>query len=169
MQTSNRPAAWSRLRSFLTRGARAYLLLISLCILLPPGSIARTHSSQVKDTRRHHYQIQLKLDFDALSYAGSERVRWINHSCKPNCETEEDGGRVFIKVLRNIAAGEELFYDYGLVIDGRYTAKLMAEYPCWCGAKSCRGTLLAPKKRKARDSKDSQDSEETPKNKKTKG
>jgi hypothetical protein len=25
------------------------------------------------------YQIQLKIDFDALSYAGSERVRWINH------------------------------------------------------------------------------------------
>ena len=100
---------------------------------------------------------------------GGNSSRCINHSCKPNCETEEDGGRVFIKVLRNIAAGEELFYDYGLVIDGRYTAKLLAEYPCWCGAKSCRGTLLAPKKRKARDSKDSQDSEETPKNKKTKG
>lgn len=25
------------------------------------------------------YQIQLKIDFDALSYAGSERVRWMNH------------------------------------------------------------------------------------------
>jgi hypothetical protein len=25
------------------------------------------------------YQIQLKIDFDALSYAGSEQVRWINH------------------------------------------------------------------------------------------
>ncbi len=80
MQTINRPAACSRLRSFLSRGARASVLLISLCILLPLGSIARTHSSQAKDTRRHHYQIQLKLDFDALSYAGSERVRWINHS-----------------------------------------------------------------------------------------
>jgi SET domain-containing protein len=54
---------------------------------------------------------------------------------------------VFIRALRDIAAGEELFYDYGLVIDEPYTKALKAEYPCWCGAKKCRGTLLAPKKR----------------------
>ena len=75
-------------------------------------------------------------------------ARWINHSCEPNCEADEVDGRVYIKALRNIAAGEELNYDYGLIIDERYTPKLKAEYPCWCGAKSCRGTLLAPKRRK---------------------
>ena len=71
--------------------------------------------------------------------------RWINHSCAPNCEADEQKGRVFIKALRNIPAGQELFYDYGLVIDAKYTKKLKAEYPCWCGAPNCRGTLLAPK------------------------
>jgi SET domain-containing protein len=55
---------------------------------------------------------------------------------------------VFIKSLRNIKAGEELNYDYGLIIDERYTPKLKAEYPCWCGSKNCRGTLLAPKRRR---------------------
>jgi uncharacterized protein len=75
-------------------------------------------------------------------------ARWINHSCDPSCEADEQNGRVFIKAMRNIAAGEELNYDYGLVIDERYTPKLRAEYPCWCGAKKCRGTLLAPKGRK---------------------
>ncbi|MDO8375310.1 MAG: SET domain-containing protein-lysine N-methyltransferase, partial [Polaromonas sp.] len=69
----------------------------------------------------------------------------INHSCKPHCEADEQDGRVFIKALRNIPAGDELFYDYGLIIDAPYTKKLLAEYPCWCGAKNCRGTLLAPK------------------------
>ena len=77
--------------------------------------------------------------------AGGNSSRWINHACKPNCEADEDSGRVFIKALRNIKAGEELFYDYGLIIDAKYTKKLLAEYPCWCGAKKCRGTLLAPK------------------------
>ena len=72
-------------------------------------------------------------------------ARWINHSCEPNCEADEVNGRVYIKALRNIAAGEELNYDYGLIIDERYTPKLKAEFPCWCGAESCRGTLLAPK------------------------
>ena len=51
--------------------------------------------------------------------------------------------------MRDIAAGEELNYDYGLVIDERYTPKLKAEYPCWCGSAHCRGTLLAPKRRLA--------------------
>jgi uncharacterized protein len=29
-------------------------------------------------------------------------ARWINHSCAPNCEADEDEGRVFIKALRSI-------------------------------------------------------------------
>ena len=55
---------------------------------------------------------------------------------------------MFIKALQSIAAGSELFYDYGLIIDARYTPKLLADYPCWCGAPDCRGTLLAPKEKK---------------------
>jgi uncharacterized protein len=74
---------------------------------------------------------------------GGNSSRWINHSCKPNCEPDEIDGRIFIKARRNILAGEELSYDYGLVIDAPLTDKLKAEYPCWCGAKKCRGTLLS--------------------------
>ncbi len=81
---------------------------------------------------------------DAL-YGGNSS-RWINHSCDGNCEADEVEGRVYIKARRNIAAGEELNYDYGLILEERYTPKLKAEYPCWCGAKTCRGTLLAPKR-----------------------
>ena len=32
------------------------------------------------------------------------------------------------------------------MLEERYTAKLKAEYPCYCGAANCRGTLLAPKR-----------------------
>jgi SET domain-containing protein len=77
---------------------------------------------------------------------GGNAARWINHACKPNCEADEEGGRVFIKALRKIEPGEELFYDYGLVIDLPYTKKLKREYACHCGAKKCRGTMLSPKK-----------------------
>jgi hypothetical protein len=80
-------------------------------------------------------------------------ARWINHSCDPSCEADEQDGRVFIKALRNIAAGEELSYDYGLIIDEPYTKKLKAEFPCWCGSDSCRGTLLAPKSDKDKKGK----------------
>ena len=78
---------------------------------------------------------------DAL-YGGNSS-RWINHSCKPSCEPDEVDGRIFIKAIRDIKAGEELSYDYGLVIDAPMTPALKLEYPCWCGAKKCRGTLLS--------------------------
>jgi SET domain-containing protein len=74
-------------------------------------------------------------------------ARWINHACTPNCEADEQDGRVFIKALRDIEPGEELFYDYGLVIDDRYTPKLKKQFACRCGTRDCRGTMLAPKRR----------------------
>jgi len=77
---------------------------------------------------------------------GGNQARWINHSCKPNCEADEVDGRVFILTLRDIQADEELFYDYGLVLDERHTKKLKKEYACYCGHGRCRGTMLAPKR-----------------------
>jgi hypothetical protein len=74
---------------------------------------------------------------------GGNAARWINHSCKPNCETEEDKkGRVYIKARRKIAEGEELTYDYQLTYDGKMGKKMRAAYDCRCGAKRCRGTML---------------------------
>ena len=78
---------------------------------------------------------------------GGNASRWINHACDPNCEADEEEGRVFIKALRDLKPGEELFYDYGLVIDERYTPKLKKQYECRCGSPRCRGTMLAPKRR----------------------
>ncbi len=40
-------------------------------------------------------------------------ARYVNHSCRPNCETEIKRGQIFISSIKNIKKGEELFYDYG--------------------------------------------------------
>ena len=104
----------------------------------------RRHPHDPKDPN-HTFYFHIDEDHVIDAKHGGNSSRWINHSCKPNCEADEVEGRVFIKALRNIKAGEELFYDYGLIIDAPYTKKLLAEYPCWCGANNCRGTLLAPK------------------------
>ena len=80
-------------------------------------------------------------------YLGNS-AKWINHACEPNLEAEQIGNRVFLSALHDISPGEELFFDYGLVIDARMTAKLKKEYACWCGADTCRGTMLAPKSRR---------------------
>lgn len=72
-------------------------------------------------------------------------ARWINHSCSPNCEAQEDedGERVYIVALEDIAEGTELLYDYGLVIDDVLTETLKQQYQCLCNAPECRGTMLA--------------------------
>ena len=71
-------------------------------------------------------------------------IRHVARARRGDQFADEEEGRVFIKALRNIQSGEELNYDYGLIIDAPYTKKLLAEYPCWCGSKNCRGTLLSP-------------------------
>ena len=75
-------------------------------------------------------------------------ARWINHACQPNCESDVDEKRhrVFIRAVRKIRRGEELFYDYGLAVEEPYTRKLKKRFACRCGARDCRGTMLAPKR-----------------------
>ncbi len=117
-------------------------------IITWPEAQAR-HPHDPKDPNHTFYfSLENGNVIDALF--GGNSSRWINHSCDGNCDADEENGRVFIKALRNIKAGEELNYDYGLIIDEPYTKKLKAEYPCWCGAKTCRGTLLARKTRKSK-------------------
>ena len=117
------------------------------------------HPHDPKDPN-HTFYFHVNEDRVIDALFGGNSSRWINHSCNPNCEADEDNDRIFIKAIRNIKAGEELNYDYGLIIDEPYTKKLKAEYPCWCGAKNCRGTLLSPKER--------QDTPKIPKQKKAK-
>ncbi len=81
-------------------------------------------------------------------------ARWINHSCSPNCESvtvEDPKGdpkkdRVFIESSRAIKAGEELTYNYGIVLAEPHTAKLKKLWACHCGSRKCTGTMLQPKR-----------------------
>ena len=102
------------------------------------------------DDPDHTFYFHVDDDHVIDGNVGGNTSRWINHSCAPNCEAEEDGHRVWILALTDISPGEELSFDYGLVIDERYTAKLKKQFGCRCGAPQCRGTMLAPKRRTAR-------------------
>lgn len=68
---------------------------------------------------------------------GFGTAMFLNHSCNPNCETEEDEGRIFIKAIRDIAAGEELVYEYNLHDSDD------EQGDCHCGAERCRGTMFS--------------------------
>jgi SET domain-containing protein len=101
----------------------------------------------------HTFYFQIEEDRVIDGLHGGNASRWINHSCAPNCEPEVTDGRVFINALRPILVGEELNYDYGLIIDEPMTKKLKAQYPCRCGSPLCRGTLLAVKSKPSRKEK----------------
>ena len=109
-----------------------------------PEALRRHPHDPKQPNHTFYFHLDNGLVIDALH--GGNSSRWINHSCEPNCEAEESDGRVFIKALRDILPGEELFYDYGLVIDERYTPKLKKQFACYCGSADCRGTMLAPKR-----------------------
>jgi SET domain-containing protein len=107
-------------------------------------AVARHPHDPAQPNHTFYFHLDTGEVIDALY--GGNKARWINHACEPNCEAEEIEGRVFIKALRDLEAGEELFYDYGLVLDERHTAKVKKQFACWCGAATCRGTMLAPKR-----------------------
>lgn len=94
----------------------------------------------------HHtflFAVNSRVVIDA-SVDGNE-ARFINHSCEPNCESVIEGSRVFIDAAKAIKTGAELLYDYAYTRDGTETEEEETGlYGCKCGAKTCRGSILAP-------------------------
>jgi SET domain-containing protein len=95
----------------------------------------------------------LNLDKDT-AIDGAEQgneARFINHSCDPNCEVYCFDETPYIYAMQEIPAGAELTFDYMLqsILSHRLSRALSRElFPCNCGAPACRGTLIAPPKRK---------------------
>ena len=54
------------------------IALLFPCLLFAYAARVKTQQTVSSLPLIHRYQIQLKLDFDARSYSGSETVRWIN-------------------------------------------------------------------------------------------
>ncbi len=108
----------------------------------------------------HTFLFTLNDDYIIDGNRNGSVARWINHSCDPNCEAilqEFDGDdrrrdKVFIHAKRDLAQGEELTFDYGIVLSVPHTGKLKKLWACRCGSESCTGTLLKdkPKGKKAR-------------------
>ena len=70
-------------------------------------------SDEEADKNGGKYLFEVDKDLVINGTTRGNIARYINHSCRPNCESEIDGKRVFIYAKRNIKSGEELAYDYG--------------------------------------------------------
>jgi uncharacterized protein len=91
-----------------------------------------------KATEERDDRYSLLID-DGVLFEMLDQTRWINHSCDPNADVdmggdEEGGYWAQIVASRDIAAGEEIVYDYAF-------DPAVAE-PCCCGTPACRGMII---------------------------
>ncbi|HZV70610.1 MAG TPA: SET domain-containing protein-lysine N-methyltransferase [Saprospiraceae bacterium] len=99
-----------------------------------------------QDSKGHSHTMLFTVDDDRVinGNTGGD-AKYINHGCDPNCEAVQYGDKVFIEALRSIPKGQELTYDYHLVVDGKITDEVKQEYACFCGSPKCRGTQIDAK------------------------
>ncbi len=76
------------------------------------GKLLRTKDCEVlQDHNRYLYEINNRWTIDG---AGRKNIaRYINHSCRPNSESDTRKLRIFVRSLRAIKPGEEINYHYG--------------------------------------------------------
>lgn len=72
-------------------------------------------TSDEANHRGGQYLFELNDDWTIDGRGRENTARYINHSCRPNCEPElsNDERHVYIHTKRHIKAGEELTYNYG--------------------------------------------------------
>ena len=78
----------------------------------------------------------LQVGMDAFKLPSGSIDDFTNHSCEPNTGIRLLPEGVSVLALRDIAAHEELTYDYSTYLNNPY--ERMA---CLCGAATCRGTI----------------------------
>ncbi len=62
---------------------------------------------------------------------------YVNHSCDPNAGFK---GQIFMVAIKKIG-GEEITYDYAMVMNSHPASNTYLTFQCTCGAKRCRGTI----------------------------
>ncbi len=82
------------------------------------------------------YIFELNQRYDLDGRTRGNIARLINHSCKPNCRSENIRGHIWIIAVRDIVAGEELSFDYGFPLSE------WRMHPCRCGARGCVGYIV---------------------------
>ena len=85
------------------------------------------------------YVFELNKKFDIDGSPIYNKARYINHSCKPNCEVKIINGHIWIYSIRNIKKNDELSYDYGYEFD----SEDYVDHICRCGSKNCIGYIIS--------------------------
>lgn len=133
---------------FATRRIRPGQKIIQYTGDLIPNDEADRRYDEEKMARHHTFLFTLDDRNCIDGNVKSNTARLINHSCDPNCEAIIEKKEIWIYALTNIQPGVELAYDYKYERTGKNIKELEKFYMCLCGSKKCRGTIMAPAKKK---------------------
>jgi hypothetical protein len=98
------------------------------------GELVRLPGARKKiETQSAIYFIELSDEW-ALDCSQGNILKFLNHSCKPNCYLRIYRNKVEVYSLGKIEAGTELTIDYGET-PHKYGMK------CNCGVEDCRGLI----------------------------
>lgn len=88
----------------------------------------RVISKEEEYTSRSKYLFEIHSRKTIDGTTRENIARYINHSCKPNCEPNIERGRIYIDTIKAIKPGEEFTYDYG----EEYVDEHIKPYGCRC-------------------------------------
>lgn len=83
-------------------------------------------------------QIEERFVLGSRTALEPEETDFFNHSCEPNCGFR---GSIFLVAMREIAAGEEITFDYAMVISRSPGFQVVFAMECRCGSPYCRGQI----------------------------
>jgi hypothetical protein len=92
--------------------------------------VTQAELDRMQDESRRH-SIQVEEGIFCVPLQAAEPADYVNHSCMPNAGLS---GQIALTALREIAAGEEICYDYATSDSCPYD-----EFECACGSPVCRG------------------------------
>ena len=91
------------------------------------GPLVSNEEVERRTKGKYFFGVNTKWSIDGSPR--SNTARYINHSCRPNCDAVVSKRRVWIWSRRAIKAGEELTYDYGR----EYFDEHIKPFGCKCG------------------------------------
>jgi len=97
------------------------------CIIEYTG-VELSKEQEEKSNSKYLFEIHARKTIDGAPRWNT--ARYINHSCRPNCEPNIHKARVYIHAKRKIKAGEELNYNYGKNYFNEYLKEICACPKC---------------------------------------